>query len=120
MKKLLLFFILFLVIISCNNAIVTEPDNLIDDDVMVDIFYDLSILDAARNSSYSNGTNSFIANDYILKKYKIDSLQFAQSNKYYATDVAKYKRMFKKVRDRLTDKKTEIEAAQQLKNAKAK
>ncbi|MBC7642087.1 MAG: DUF4296 domain-containing protein [Flavobacterium sp.] len=115
MNKFWFFIILIVLLSSCKNSIVEAPDNLIDEDTMTDIFYDLSVLDAAKNSSYGNGTSSFVANDYILKKYKIDSLQFAQSNKYYAADVTKYKRMYKIVRDKLNDKKTEMEAVDKIK-----
>lgn len=116
MNKFLLIFGLVLLSIACNNSVLSKPDNLIDDDEMIEIFYDLAIIDANRNTSYGNGTNNFVANDYIFKKYKIDSLQFAQSNKYYAADVAKYKRMFKIVRDKLNDKKTELEQADKVKS----
>ena len=109
MARMYLFVITFFLLVSCKNNPVSAPDNLIDDDVMIDILYDLAIIDAAKNTSYSNGTNTFQSNDYIFKKYKIDSLQFAHSNKYYAADVPKYKRMFKIVRDKLNDKKASLE-----------
>ena len=109
MKNIYSFIVILILLTSCGNSIVEKPDNLIDDDVMIDIFYDLTILDAAKNSSYENGVSTFQANDFIFKKYKIDSLQFAKSNKYWAADVAKYKRMYKIVKDKLNDKKIELE-----------
>ena len=109
MKKFFIFFAVLIILSSCGNSFVEKPDNLIDDDTMIDIFYDLAILDAAKNSSYENGISTFQANDFIFKKYKIDSLQFAKSNKYWAADVSKYKRMYKIVKDKLNDKKTELE-----------
>jgi Domain of unknown function (DUF4296) len=116
--KNILFLICSLFLISgCGNSLVEKPDNLIDDDVMIDIFYDLAIIDAGRNSSYQNGQNSFVPNNFILKKYEIDSITFAKSNKYYAADVSKYKRMFKIVKDKLTDKKTEIDDLSKPKTA---
>ena len=118
MKKICSLFAILMLLASCVNSIVEKPDNLIDDDVMVDIFYDLAILDATKNSSYENGVSKFEANDFIFKKYKIDSLQFVKSNKYWASDVAKYKRLFKTVRDRINDKKTELEAVKKLDSVK--
>ena len=115
MNKFWSFIILIVLLSGCKNSVVNAPDNLIDDDTMTAIFYDLSILDAAKNSNYGNGASLFVPNDYIFKKYQIDSLQFAQSNKYYAADVAKYKRMYKIVRDKLNDKKTEMEATIKIK-----
>ena len=109
MKKWILFFLMVIITFSCGQSTVNKPDNLIDDDTMIEIFYDLALVDATRNTVYENGVSTFEANDYILKKYKIDSLQFVKSNKYWAADVSKYKRMFKTVKDKLSDKKIELE-----------
>ena len=101
--------LVLLLLTNCGNSHVEKPDNLIDDDTMIEIFYDLAIIDAAKNSSYENGISTFQANDFIFKKYEIDSLQFAKSNKYWAADVAKYKRMYKIVKEKLEVKKAELE-----------
>jgi Domain of unknown function (DUF4296) len=108
MKKFLVLFSIFLIVSSCNNSVVEKPDNLIDDDTMVDILYDLSIIDVIKSQGSFSGKNYYSNNDYIFKKYKIDSLQFARSNQYYASDVAKYKRMYNKVNQRLTDNDAEL------------
>ena len=110
MRNIYSLFAILILLVSCGNSIVEKPDNLIDDDTMIEIFCDLAILDATKNSSYENGVSKFEANDFILKKYKIDSLQFAKSNKYWASDVSKYKRMFKAVKDKLSDQKIELES----------
>ena len=109
MKKWVLVFLMVIITLSCGQSLVDKPDNLIDDDTMVEIFYDLAIIDASKYSVYENGVSTFEANDYILKKYKIDSLQFVKSNKYWAADVSKYKRMFKTVKEKLSDKKIALE-----------
>lgn len=106
MKYIYLF--LALMILSCSNSPIKKPENLIDKDIMVNVLYDLSIIESLRNTGYSGGFQPMEANNYILKKYKIDSLQFAQSNKYYASDVKNYKKMFETVNDRLTQKNTEL------------
>lgn len=118
MKNIHNFTAMLILLTSCGNSIVEKPDNLIGDDVMIDIFYDLTILDAAKNSSYENGVSTFEANDLIYKKYKIDSLQFAKSNKYWAADVTKYKKMYKIVKDKINDNKTELEAIIKAKEKK--
>lgn len=110
MKKISILLGLLIINIGCGNSFVDKPDNLIDDDTMIDIFYDLAIIDAAKNASYENGISKFEANDFIFKKYKIDSLQFAKSNKYWASDVSKYKRMYKIVKEKLEEKKSELES----------
>ncbi len=108
MKKTAPLFGLFFMFFGCGNDIVKKPKNLIDKDIMIDILYDLSIVEALHNTSYGSGLSKFNSNDFILKKYKIDSLQFAKSNQYYATDVRNYKKMYEAVGDRLTEKDAEI------------
>jgi H2-forming N5,N10-methylenetetrahydromethanopterin dehydrogenase-like enzyme len=108
MKKTITVFGLFLLLFGCGNNILKKPENLIDKDIMIDILYDLSIIEALHNTSYGSGMSKFNSNDFILKKYKIDSLQFAKSNQYYATDVKNYKKMYEQVSDRLTEKDAEI------------
>lgn len=94
---------------SCGNSVLDKPNNLIDDDTMIEILTDLSIMDAMKSQNSVNGTLKFEVNDYVFKKYQIDSLQFAQSNKYYASDVPKYKRMYKIVNEKLNARKTELD-----------
>ena len=129
MKKIVSFFILVSLFLSCNKDLVEKPDNLIDKKVMGDILYDISILEALKyqnqDSLYTNGINP---KTYIYKKYKIDSLQFAKSNAYYAADYREYKKMYDALSDRLKkDKeaaavvvKKERKKEEALKKAKAK
>jgi len=88
-------------IVSCNNNTIEKPKNLIEKDKMIDILYDLSLLDAVKTQFIEGGISNKKVNDYIYKKYKIDSLQLVQSNKYYASDVEEYKKMFEKVKSKL-------------------
>jgi hypothetical protein len=110
MKKIISLFVLVTAFISCNKDLVEKPENLIDRKVMQDIFYDMSILDAVKyqnpNSLYENGINP---KTYIFKKYKVDSLQFAKSNAYYASDYREYKKMFDDLSDRLKKEKDAID-----------
>lgn len=101
MKNCILIFSIFFLVASCGNSVVPKPNKLIDDDVMVNILYDLALFDAIRNNNSSE--NGYTRDQYVFKKYKIDSLQFAQNNRYYSANVAKYKRMYNKVNQRLTD-----------------
>jgi hypothetical protein len=129
MKKLISLFALVTVFLSCNKDLVEKPDNLIDKKVMGDIYYDMSILEALKyqnpNSLYAHGINP---KTYIFKKYKIDSLQFAKSNAYYAADYREYKKMYDGLNDRLEKEKKavdlivnkEAKKAAALKKAKAK
>ncbi len=98
-KRFILIGLLFS-FISCSNA-VEKPKNLIEKDKMIDILYDISLLEAIKAQNISGGIKNKEANAYLYKKYKIDSIQLAQSNKYYAADVDEYKKMFEEVKSRL-------------------
>lgn len=108
MRKSILIFVGFL-IISCANNAVQKPDNLIERDVMVDILYDITVIQSANNFSPATfSQNDIKVNEIIYKKYNIDSASFAQSNRYYASDPHKYQKMFKKVSERIDAERTAI------------
>ena len=105
MKKLALLFVLFAVF-SCGNNAVDKPENLIDEDVMVNILYDLTVIQSANNYSPLTFTqNDIKVNDIIHKKYSIDSITFAKSNRYYASDPHEYQKLFKKVFEKIDNEK---------------
>lgn len=112
MKKIIPFFTILLVLFACKKELVKEPKNLIERDKMVDIMYDLSLLEAMRMEnpilmdSFKDNTNQ-----YIYKKYKIDSLQFAQSNIFYAANFKEYEKMYNQVKSRIDLKKIQIDSA---------
>ena len=96
-----------LLAISCGKEVVEKPDNLIDKDKMTNIIYDLAILEAVRSQKPTVlEQNGIDQNTYIYKKYGIDSLQFAKSNRYYASDIVTYKQMYDDVAKRLDAQKT--------------
>jgi hypothetical protein len=100
MKKIC--FILAIILLSaCGEPTVEKPKKLIEEDTMVNIFYDLAIIDAMKSHSPEKLREAKNVKNYIYKKYAVDSLQFAQSNRYYASDIRKYKKMYKRVDDRL-------------------
>jgi len=110
MKKILCFFIGVLILLSCQQTPIDKPDNLIDEDTMEDILYDLAILDAIRtNNPVSLDNKNITASTYVYDKYDIDSLQFASSNHYYAADVHNYLKMYQRVEVRLAGEKTKID-----------
>lgn len=96
---------------SCQKDSIEKPDNLIPEEKMVDIIYDLSILQAMRNSNQKFlDSNDVNAATYIYKKYKIDSLQFAKSNQYYAAEnIKKYEKMYQSVNEKLIADKAAVD-----------
>lgn len=109
-KKILLFLVVLSMIFSCEKELVKTPDRLIEKDKMVNIIYDLALLEAIKIQNPSSLDSFKInPNDYIFKKYKIDSLQFSQNNIYYAADYKEYKKMFEEIKSRLDKNKITVE-----------
>ena len=119
MKKGVLFFILISLILSCKEEVVKKPENLIEKEIMVDVMYDLALLEAIKYQS-PNALQAHKINpdEYIYKKYKIDSAQFVQSNMYYASDYKEYKKMYDQINSRLVKNRSLLEEA--IKNEKDK
>jgi hypothetical protein len=116
--------IFFLFLLSCkdHNGI-PEPEKLIEKDVMVDIMYDLSVLEAIKYQNPASLDSFKInASAFIFKKYKVDSIQYIKNTKYYAADDEVYKTMYEKVIKRLEAnvKKADSLAIIDKKKAKAK
>lgn len=88
--------------VSCKKELVKQPAKLIEKEKMVDIMYDLAILEAIRyQKPMSLDSLESDPTKFILRKYKVDSLQFAQNNMYYASDYESYKEMFDDVNKRI-------------------
>ena len=81
---------------------------------MVAIIYDLSVLEAAK--SQTSGIYHYPKSSQFLKeKYKVDSLTFAQSSQYYASDMKEYKKMYDEVKARLQTEYTKLNGVKPIK-----
>ncbi len=121
MKKLVTSFLLFAILISCQKPVVSKPDNLIDEDVLVSILYDLSLLEAIKSQNPTVlETNNINSTTYIYKKYKIDSLQFARSNTYYASDNKKYKEIVENINKKIEEQKILLSKPKAINNEATK
>ncbi len=103
MMKRSLYTLVFLVLLSCtSNTIYKKPDDLIPKDSMVMILKDLYIANSARNhktckeQKYEDAYAHF-----IYEKYKIDTIRFSSSNRYYTSDLWAYKEMLGQVKKEL-------------------
>lgn len=109
-KIIVPFLVILSIFISCKKEVVKTPKKRIEKEKMVDIMYDLSILEAIKIQNLSSlDTFKINSNQYIYKKYKIDSAQFAQNNIYYAADYKEYKKMYEEVKSRLDKNVTAAE-----------
>ena len=111
MRKIILFLAITIAFVSCKEEVIPKPERLIAQDVMVDIMYDLTILEAIKNQNPAS-LDTFKINPraYIFKKYKIDIIQYAKSNIYYASDYNEYKSMFEQISKRLDVKTQSVES----------
>ena len=122
MKKGILFFALLVSFVGCRKEeTVKTPKKLIDKAVMVNVFYDLALLEASKYQMMSKTEYQKISpKEFILKKYKIDSAQFSQSNIYYASSIEEYKAMFEQVQKRLQTNSDKMDTIIKRKQEKLK
>jgi hypothetical protein len=111
MKKAVSFLVIVMLFFSCKDEAVKEPDRLIDKEVMENIIYDLSLLDAIKYNE-PNTTENYRVNpkEFIFRKYKVDSTQFAQNNAYYASNFDEYKAIYDNVVKRIDGKKAILDS----------
>jgi hypothetical protein len=120
MKNFVWILLLLFLVVSCKKQLVKEPKRLIEKEKMVDIMYDLSLLEALRYQNPAS-IDSMDADPtkFVFKKYKVDSLQFSQSNKYYAADYDTYKEIFDSVNVRIEKQKKIADSLIKIEEKKA-
>ncbi len=103
MKKLV-YILMAVLFISCNNNTAPKPERLLDRDEMINILYDIALMEAIKSfEPAALHDNNVDAHTYIYKKYDIDSLTFAQNHLYYASDIEGYARIEKKVKNKIRE-----------------
>lgn len=108
---------------GCNNSIKKpkRPDNLIPKEKMADIMYDAYLLNSAKGiNKIKLEESGLFPEKYIFEKYQIDSLQFANSNNYYAYDTKTYESIIKRIKERIESDKKKYEALDQIEEAERK
>lgn len=101
MKKSFVVILGILAMVSCKNELLNKPAHPIEKETMVNILYDLAVLEAARSQAYAAQVNYPTAIAFVKEKYKIDSLTLAENTKYYASDMKEFKKMYDEVKERL-------------------
>jgi len=118
--KYAIFFLFIVILASCQSIERTpKPDNLIEEDKMVDILVELSLFDAAKRLN-SNRVNvrSIEIHDFIYEKFNVDSTQLANSNAYYAENLKTYEPIFDSVQKRLERLKVELDTLKAIDDRK--
>ncbi len=121
MKKIVFILAIIIALAGCKEQVVEKPAALIAKEDMVNIMYDLSLLEAIKYQNIAAlEAYKTEPSDYVYKKYNIDSSQFVQSNKYYASNFEEYKEMFDQISVRLEQNKAEIDTLISIENKKKK
>lgn len=118
MQKKISYILVILFIYSCtSNTIYKKPDDLIEEELMIELLVDIHLATAAKSAKNLNGKYGLNYMPLVYEKYKIDSGRFARSSFYYSTDIDVETRLLRKVKEQiklLTDENSE---ALQLKDS---
>ncbi|SHI35675.1 DUF4296 domain-containing protein [Pseudozobellia thermophila] len=117
MKKLNVLILVFW-LWSCNEKLLEKPDNLIEKEKMVQILTDVAIVNAAKITNVSIlRDNNIDPMAYVFERHGIDSLQFVESDRYYASLPAEYEEIYLKVEAVLEGRQKEFEDAKAKKDS---
>lgn len=111
------FFLGVLLFLGCAQHVVEKPKNLIPKEKMIDILHDLSLLNATRSTLGARMDETGIeVMGFLYDRYDIDSLQFVQSDLYYASRPLEYQALFTEVDARLDARTKALEEAAEKRN----
>ncbi|NNC50804.1 MAG: DUF4296 domain-containing protein [Flaviramulus sp.] len=84
-----------------------KPKNLINKEKMVAVIIDAKLIAMANYANKKIMTDSGIdLKNYVYTKHRIDSVQFALSNDYYAFHLKDYEEIYNRVNDSLVELQT--------------
>ena len=98
----LILIITLLFVFACKEKAVPKPDHFIEKQKMIEIMYDMAVLEAIKSQNPNNIPYPTPV-ELLKNKYNIDSLTFANNDKYYASDIKEYQKMNQSVLDRIQE-----------------
>jgi len=107
-----------LTVSACKPGV---PSELIQEEEMTEILYDIHVADAYISMIYVPDSARRVAAAYykgIYKKYDIDSALYAKSLNYYSERPDVFSKMYEGVKDRLNKQKLALVKADSLENVK--
>lgn len=98
-----LIILLSILMVACDGSgRPQKPDNLIAEEKMADILYDVFLLNSAKGINKKILENhGVMPQKYLRDKYGIDSVQFEKSNDYYAYDTKTYASIVSRVKEKI-------------------
>ncbi len=116
MKKHLV--LLFLIFLSCGQVDEDKVVNLIGEEKMADLIFELALFDASKNFVMKGETTRIgLDSESFYKYHNIDSTQFAMSNAYYAKQPKAYLRITSAANKKLEDFEKRVQESQNEKIA---
>ncbi|MEM1337711.1 MAG: DUF4296 domain-containing protein [Bacteroidota bacterium] len=110
-------FLGLMVLAGCKKKLIDPPADLIPQDRMTEILYDLAVLNGIKSTNPSFLENYEIETmPYLYKKHQVDSVQFVRSDQYYASIPQLYQSMYEEIQKRLEGQVKLIDAARDQRN----
>ena len=111
MKKTIL--LVFLVLSSCTQVEEVPPENLIGEEKMADLIFELAVLDAAKGFVPKDQKQRIdLDADSFYQFHEIDSAQFTSSNAYYAKQPKAYLRIVSMANTKLEEFEKNMEESE--------
>ena len=111
MKKAILS--LFMLVSSCAQVEEVPPENLIGEEKMADLIFELAVLDASKGFLPKDQKERIdLDAGSFYQFHEIDSLQFTASNAYYAKQPKVYLRIVNIAKTKLEEFKINVENSQ--------
>ena len=112
MRQLHAIVLLAVLFFACSEKVIEQPENLLPKEKMIEIYYDLTVLGSVNTIDGAIlKKNNVAIMPYIYKKYNTDSLQFVQSDLYYASIPSDYEAMYAVILQRLETQEKKYEEA---------
>ncbi len=109
MQKKWGYFLVVVWFLSCGEQVLQPPERLIPKDTMVAMLTELTVINAAKTTNVAIlRKNEIEPMTYLFEKYKVDSLQFVVSDRYYASLPMEYEDIHLQVQQRIEEQAAEI------------
>ena len=109
---------MFLMFLSCGQVDQEKPKNLIGEEKMADLIFELALFDASKVFVMKGETTRIgLDSESFYKYHNIDSTQFAVSNAYYAKQPKAYLRITSAAKKKLEDFEKRVQESQNEKIA---
>lgn len=111
MKKAIL--LTLLILSSCAQVEEVPPENLIGEEKMADLIFELAVLDAAKGFVPKDQKGRIVLDaDSFYQFHEIDSAQFTSSNAYYAKQPKAYLRIVSMAKTKLEESEKNMEESE--------